>query len=203
MNKLSYIKSAVESVSDIKGLTDDMLLVLPKLFEKQFFEINEIDYSKQLLEVGLLDISSTMVTRSLLTDEIMELAALKYVEAERPTLLLKGSGSVKRAISDDMHAVVELALKHIDDRIEIKSVSEDRSNLFINFAKRMKGLGSIEIKNKPELRIAIRKPSQETVEMFSAIGMTHRAGPSQTYFDMPRTDENVKLLIDTIVLFLN
>lgn len=202
MSKLTYIKEAMASLNINELPSDQGLSVLPKLYDKQYFELSEIgEHLESLLEFGLIEKSSNMVTRTLLTDEIMDIASLKFMEAEHPDKLEKRPGANKRVIGEDMKSYKDYAVEYLKGKIEIKEVIEYRSNFFINFDKKIKGLGGLEIKNKPEIRVCIRKPTPETIEHFASIGMTYRSATNQTYFDMKRSEENIEKLIDAIVSF--
>lgn len=204
MDKLFYMVQAAKQFNLEESLSDQALNCLLKLYGTQYHTKDEIgEHLDDLVKCNLVDNSTDMYIISVLGDELVESAMNLFVAAERPDLLVKRTGSNKRVITEDMESYRDHAIEYIKDKIEIKDVLVSRSNIFLVFEKRCKGIGSIEIKNKPEIRVCIRKPSQDTIDLFAGIGMTYRSTPAQTYFDMPRTTENIEILIDTIVKFFN
>lgn len=203
MNKIVYYAQAQEKLGIAKMPWSEGLELLEDMYNTQYVKIDLFDKTilGQLIELKLIETSSNKCTISALGQEFIELAASLYVEAENPVLDSKPRGSAKRKIHPEMIAIKDHALKYLEGKIETKGISEDRSNLFVNFAKRKKGIGCIEIKNKPEIRVSIRKPTPETIKLFESIGMTYRSTPNITYFDMEQTIENTELLIDTIVKY--
>ncbi|EQA7786865.1 hypothetical protein ACX818_001459 [Acinetobacter baumannii] len=204
MDKLFYIKQAAANLN-IGNLPDDQgLNILLKMYGTQYHNKDELgDHLDSLLESNLIEESCGMYIISIEGDTLVEAAMNLFVEAERPDLLVKRKGSNKREITNDMESFRDHALKYLEGKLEVKEVVTYRSNFFINFPKRIKGLGGLEIKNRPEIRVCIRKPSKETIEHFASIGMTYRSATNQTYFDMPRCNENIEKLIDAIVEFFN
>ncbi|AZU98606.1 activator of middle period transcription [Acinetobacter phage vB_AbaM_PhT2] len=204
MDKLFYMAQAAKQLNLDKTPGDQALNCLLKLYGTQYHSKDEIgEHLDELIEFNLVDESNEMYIISIFGDELVENAMKLFVEAERPDLLVKRTGSNKREITEDMESCRDHAVEYIKGKIEIKDVSVSRSNIFLFFEKRCKGIGCIEIKNKPEIRVCIRKPSQETIDLFASIGMSYRSTPAQTYFDMPRTIENIEILIDTIVNYFN
>ncbi|CAL1778029.1 MotA-like activator of middle period transcription [Acinetobacter phage vB_AbaM_Konradin-v2] len=204
MDKLFYLDQASKQLNLCNVPSDQGLKLLLKLYGTQYHTKDELgDHLEELLQCGLIEESNDMYIISVLGDELVETAMNLFVAAERPDLLVKRNGSTKREITKDMESCRDHAVEYLKGKIAIKEVTTSRSNIFIIFEKRCKGIGSIEIKNKPEIRVCIRKPSQETIDLFASIGMSYRSAPAQTYFDMPRSLENIEILIDTIIKFFN
>lgn len=207
MSKLAYYERAKTALGMDELPSESALGILEKFIGAPSFlpirDFPEVEIT-ELVELDLVDLSSDMCSISGLGEELIETASALYVSEERPELLKKSGGSNKRELHEGMQGIFNHALEYLETKgMGVKKTTEDRSNLFIWFEKRKKGISSIEIKNKPEIRVCIRGASQETIDLFTGIGMSHRSAKNQTYFDMPQTVENTELLIDTIINFMN
>lgn len=202
MSKLQYYTQAQQQLDiEICG-NEEALNVLAKIHGKPFVSDEDLDgHTEELLKFGFIDECAGMYTISELGETLINLSVELFVKSEKPELLKRKAGGVKREISDEMTAFKDFSLQCVGDRIKIKEVVVYRSNYFINFETKIKGLGGFEIKNKEEIRVCIRKPTAETIEFFASIGMTYRSAKNQTYFDMYRSNENIEKLINAIVKF--
>ncbi len=209
MNKLFYYAKAfvalglcTEESSDVfvKANTD-VITELERLYKLGFLEIpNERPNAyNTMFELSLIDESYDKYCISILGLDIVDTAVKFYVEDNEELFKTNYKGAKKRDISSEMDSVKDYTLECLQEyNIEIKNVTEDRSNYIIAFTKRFNGIKTIEIKNAMEIRLVIRKPSKDLLDSLVNIGMKYREGPSQTYFDMPRTTDNVKLIVDII-----
>lgn len=206
MSKIAYYEKA-QTILGIESLpSEDSLKVLESFIgEAPYVPIaskpeNEL---KELILLDFVETSTDMCSISGLGLDLIDTATELFVAEERPELLRRGGGSNKREVHSVMQETFDHALKYLEGKMGVKKTTEDRSNLFIWFEIRKKGISSIEIKNKPEIRVCIRGASPETIKIFNEIGMTHRSAKNQTYFDMPQTIANTELLIDTIIKFMD
>lgn len=208
MNKLSYINSLLSDYS----LSQLDYKVLIELYKQSFLtpqviadsiESNVIDVisslsSMQNTAVNLIEISSDKFLLSSNGDDIIEQAAKLWIASERPELLEPTGSRKKREISETMEDFKNYALAEIKGKWDIKDVIVDRSNFLIIFTNRVASVGALEIKNKGEVRVVGRKPSQEIIDSLASIGMKYRVTPVQTYFDIDCSEENISNVINTL-----
>jgi hypothetical protein len=149
--------------------------------------------------LNLIEISVDKFLTTPEGDDAIEAAAKAWVESERPELLEAKGTRKKREIHECMEAFKDFALEYLTDKIEVKNTVVDRSNFLILFAKRISSVGALEIKNKGEVRVVGRKPSDKVVEKLASIGMKYRQTPAQTYFDIECTEDNIVNIIDALI----
>lgn len=202
MNKMQYYRQALMQIDALSELPySEGLELLQKLYGTTYHLTSSFEQHiiQQLIDLGLVETSTDKCAISALGQELIETAAKLYGDEHVTT----SHGSVKREITTDFVNIKDFAVEYIKSvGLDVKSVKEDRSNFLIFFASRVKGIPGIEIKNKPEIRVCVRKAPQEAIDTFSAIGMTYRVASTQTYFDMPKSEENIKKLVDTIVEYI-
>ncbi|ADG60147.1 MotA-like activator of middle period transcription [Acinetobacter phage Acj9] len=201
MNKHDYYQSALGMIDTLLALpSKEGLKLLESLYGTQYHLTESLQPGiSELISIGLVETSTNKCSISILGQHLIETAAKLFGDENIES---RHNGSIKREITEDMISIKDFAVEYIEGKVELKGTHEDRSNFLILFKKGIKGLGCIEIKNKPEIRVCIRKASKEAIELFSSIGMKYRETPAQTYFDMPKSHDNVKLLIDTIVTYI-
>lgn len=198
MQKLDYYQRALESFNISKVPTKAALDLLESLYSKQYTPTKSFDEQiiNELIDLNLVETSTDMSTISPLGQGLIETAAKIY---GTENIVSKHTGSVKRKVTQEMYDLSELAQELIRGKIDVKLVEEDRSNILVHFKKAFHGIPGLEIKNKPEFRILVRKASKEVTEYFEKIGMTYRETPRQTYFDIERSEENLKKLINAVL----
>lgn len=205
MNKLEYYHKAATQLGKLIPWSEGIEL-LEDLYHKTY--VNRQDFVPvildQLIEFGYIDESENKIAISAEGQALIELAADLWIEGENIDLNIKQRGTVKRGISSEMMEMVDKTFKMLEGQIETKpDFTEDRSNLFVHFIKRQKGIASIEIRNADLLRISIRKPLEGEVAYFESIGMVvHKTTPTVTYMDLPRTMENLETLVTAVIEYI-
>jgi hypothetical protein len=205
MNKIEYYQLAAEQLHRQTPWSEGLEL-LEDLYNKTYVKRNEFVPAiiDQLIEYGYINESADKITISPEGQELIELAAELWIKGENIDLNIKQRGTVKRKINDEMLEMVSRTFAMLENNIDTKpDYTEDRSNLFVHFTKRLKGIASIEIRNADLLRISIRKPEEGQVEYFKAIGMVvHKVTPTVTYMDLPRTMENLEILVNAVIKYI-
>lgn len=210
MKQIDYLNKILGDKGQLVNLD---YKVLKELYKQSFqtpqmiadiLEINVLDVISSCIKMqnsalNLVEISADKFLTTPEGDDVIESAAKAWIEAERPELLeVKGSRK-KRDITEGMEQFKDFALEYLEGKIEVKNTVVDRSNYLILFSKRISSVGALEIKNKGEVRVVGRKPSDAIVEKLASIGMSYRQTPAQTYFDIACNEDSIVAIIDALI----
>lgn len=193
MNKLSCIRTAALTIGIV--LSDDVANELLSIYGKGY--VDEIKFKDEMIELKLVYFSGKYIISDI-GDSIIENAATLFSDS----LPKKERANRKRPISTEMYEISNLCEKLFKDKVVLKPVIENRSNIELLFKKRALGLSGLIIMNAGYIRLVVYKPENEIISKFENIGMVTKHGKSQSYLDIATSHDSLVLVVNTILTHL-
>jgi hypothetical protein len=196
MSKITYIIKASENVLNEKTAT-----ILVHIIKNNFITSGEVrealadDYSAAVVNsnIGVL-IKKNLIEKSgdglVATGEAMDLvqkAADLFASENAPEMLEKRKTRSARGVTPEMVELAELTKTSLEERIEIKEIAENRSNLEVRLVKRTMGVRQFEIRRDGSMRIFGYNMTEKEIKVFTSIGfdVKVKTGGKNTYIDFP------------------
>ena len=87
------------------------------------------------------------------------------------------------------------------DKVEVKEIGENRSNLEVRFAKRVLGIRQIEIRRDGALRIFAYNMSETESKLFTSLenDVKIKIGGKYTYIDFPNVSKEIITLVTNVL----
>lgn len=150
-----------------------------------------------LLKKGLIEKSGDGLMATGEAMDIVQAAAVLHAEENKPELLTKRKTRSARGVTSEMTEMAELVKSLIEDRIEVKEIAENRSNLEVRLAKRTLGIRQFEVRRDGTLRIFGYNMKDADAKVFTSLGYEtkFKVGGKNTYIDFPNVTKDMIAII--------
>lgn len=210
MSKIAYIIKASNNVLNEKT-TAILVHVLKNNFitSAEVREALEDQFSASVVNsnIGVL-IKKGMIEKSgeglIATGEAMDIvqaAAVLHAEENAPEMLTKRKTRSARGVTSEMSEMAELVKSLIEDRIDVKEIAENRSNLEVRLTKRTNGVRQFEIRRDGTMRIFGYNMKDNEVKLFTSLGyeVNTKVGGKNTYIDFPNITKDMIAIIANVM----
>lgn len=150
-----------------------------------------------LLKKGLIEKSGDGLMATGEAMDIVQAAAVLHAEENKPELLTKRKTRSARGVTSEMTEMAELVKSLIEDRIDVKEIAENRSNLEVRLAKRTLGIRQFEVRRDGTLRIFGYNMKDSDAKVFTSLGYEtkFKVGGKNTYIDFPNVTKDMIAII--------
>ncbi|WEY10209.1 activator of middle period transcription [Escherichia phage LHE83] len=211
MSKITYIIKASEDV-----LNEKTASILVHIIKHNFITSGEVrealseQFSAAVVNsnIGVL-IKKGFIEKSgdglVATGEAMDLvqkAADLFASENAPEMLEKRKTRSSRGVTPEMVTLADEVKALLEDRIEIREIAENRSNLEVRFAKRTNGIRQIEVRRDGMMRIFGYNMTDKEKQVFTSLNLDVKikTGGKNTYIDFQNvSSEVIKTVTNAII----
>lgn len=154
-----------------------------------------------LIKKGLIEKSGDGLVATGEAMDIVQAAAVLHAEENAPEMLTKRKTRSARGVTSEMTEMAELIKSLIEDRIEVKEIAENRSNLEVRLAKRTLGIRQFEVRRDGTLRIFGYNMKDVDSKVFIDLGYEtkFKVGGKNTYIDFPNVTSEMIAIIANVL----
>lgn len=210
MSKITYIIKASEN-----ALNEKTAAIMVYIIKNNFTtaanvrEALEAEYNASvvnsnigvLIKKGLVEKSGDGLVATGEAMDIIQKAADLFAQENAPELLQKRNTRKARGVTPEMHELANFVFENIKDKVEVKEIGENRSNLEVRFAKRVLGIRQIEIRRDGALRIFAYNMSETESKLFTSLenDVKIKIGGKYTYIDFPNVSKEIITLVTNVL----
>lgn len=154
-----------------------------------------------LLKKGLIEKSGDGLVATGEAMDIVQAAAVLHAEENKPEMLEKRKTRSARGVTDTMKELAELVKDSLADKIDIKEIAENRSNLEVRLAKRTLGIRQFEIRRDGTMRIFGYNMKADDIKLFTSLGydVKTKIGGKNTYIDFPNVTAEIISIVTNVL----
>lgn len=212
MTKIEAIAKVLNNANVSENATNVFIQVAKKAFITAAEIASTVEMNKNavysnvgvMIKKGLIEKSGDGYVTTAQGDAILMEAAELWNAAQpkdaTPVVEKKKGTRKARTITTEMTNQVELVQRLLCNLgIEHKEAVINRQNYEITLNKRhADGYRKFEILNRGIFRVVGYRVSDETVEMFKALGCEIKQGPANCYIDIKATEENINIIMECV-----
>lgn len=154
-----------------------------------------------LIKKGLIEKSGDGLVATGEAMDIIQAAADLFAAENAPEMLTKRKTRSARGVTSEMTELAELVKSSLEDKIDIKEIAENRSNLEVRLAKRVMGIRQIEIRRDGTMRIFGYNMKDADIKVFTDIGydVKSKVGGKNTYIDFPNVTADIISIVMNVL----
>lgn len=206
MSKVTYIiKASNESVSEnaanvFVAVAKQNFITSAEVREKLEDTLNASQVNSNigvLIKKGLIEKSGDGLVITGEGTDLLQEAARIYAEENKPNLVKERKTRKPRGTTEQMKADTDFLKALVEEKFEVKDVTEYRSNFMVNVNKNTSGFRHFEVLNKGIFRISGYKVPQEILDKMAAAGMNIKmsGNGARSYNDIELTRANIEKII--------
>lgn len=154
-----------------------------------------------LIKKGFIEKSEDGLIASSEGMNIVMAAADLYAAEVKPDLVKTRKTRSARGVTPAMEVMAELVKTSLENKIDIKEIAENRSNLEVRLAKRTLGIRQFEIRRDGSMRIFGYNMKEDDIKMFTSLGYdsTSKVGGKNVYIDFPNVTSDIVEIVTNLM----
>lgn len=210
MSKVTYIIKASNDVLNEKTaailvqVAKNNFITSAQIRENLAEEMNASSVNSNigvLIKKGFIEKSEDGLIASSEGMNIIMAAADLYAAEVKPELTKARKTRSARGVTDTMTEMAELVKTSLENKVDIKEIAENRSNLEVRLVKRTMGIRQFEIRRDGSMRIFGYNMTADDTKQFENLGYTVnvKVGGKNTYIDFPNVTKDIIEIVTNVM----